>query len=935
MPSRLVIGLIVCLILLRIPVDGKTNRESLSFDKIFLLISSGALEKAELELEKYGTSLPLTKNTETECLLLNGLLSFSKFEFDKSMAHLNEAEKQIGASGNPELNRARLDHFKGILFLKGFYKSEIAIDYFKEAERVYVQQNIPSYYQADIYFQLGRSYRDLGDIGNAKYFILKSLDIYEEYEQRYPIQIADNLNTLAVIELDLVHPQEGIDLFSNAVKEVQRYQKDHLLLSKIFDNLGFAFIMLSDEKRSVVSFRSSIAIAKKYSYGGFWASNSYLNLGEYYLTKNKIDSSIFYFKKCSQERRILFGNKHFENAQAFRHIAIAYRAKKKNDSSLYYLDKALIPYWPTEQDIDRSDDREKEDYLVTIDLISLRGQLLIDEYLADTLRKQSLFDAYSLFQRMDDLAKDWYKNFFWDNSNGYFHDVLKINYEKAIYTTYLLFKKYHDEQYANEALELIENNKAQILLRNLMVTRIISDSPNAQKMRERELSLKKRLTIAQLHKTLHQPDGEDQNRRKLVIALIDSLAMFYKTLEKSDLNYYASRFQKKFDLDENVKYLEQEKLSVLEFFYGADAIYSLVYNGKGVKDFQRVKRGKPLDLKFDSLLNLITHVPEIADQKRKAIEYAQLSHSVFHELLEKPLKGLTADQLIIIPDQLLFNLPFEALTRTPSKNETFSELDYLQKKYVISYAYSLASLLKGLERKSSRNSASAFGYSGTEEGMIKIGSSKEINAIAGILNLKIYLGENTTKQAVMESLQHDHTVHFALHGMASSEEGKSSVILPGADTLYAYEIYEIPVNASLVHLNACETMAGANNASEGVISLARAFLFSGARSVITNLWLLDDTQAHKLAIDFYTSIEAGFAPAEALTFAKRRAIEEGDQFTSHPYYWAGTILAGQPNNAEENQKWYPWLLLFLIFIIIVTSIIWKRNLNVQLSHKQS
>lgn len=922
MPSRLVIGLIVCLILLRIPVDGKTNRESLSFDKIFLLISSGALEKAELELEKYGKSLPLTKNTETECLLLNGLLSFSKFEFEKSMGQFNEAETQISLSENPELNWARLNHFKGILFLKGFYKSELAVDYLKLAEQVYVLQKVPSHYLADIYFQLGRSYKDFGDIGNAKYYILKSLDIYEGQELRYPIQVADNINTLAIIALDVNQIDEAIRLFTTAILQTQQYQKDHLLLSKIYDNLGWAYRLSGNETARLSSFRKSIIIAKKYSNGRFWASNSYMNLGEYFLEQKRMDSAIYYFRKCSKARVSLFSEKNYEIAQVFQHLGISFRAMHNFDSALFYLDKAFEPYQQlfSSNPLDLRKP-EKEEYLISIDILSQKTQLFIDEFISDRTKIEKLKIAHFLFQRIDSLAKEFSRDFFWDTSHNYIHDELKTNYERAIYTAYLLYQETQEESYALDAFELMEHNKSQILLQNLGISKGISKNPEAIKMRSLELSLKKKLTVAQLQLSM----AVDPTIQKHIVRLSDSLSFLFEMLKKSDNNYYTSRFKQSLNAQAAQQFLAQHQLNLIEFFYGRDAIYSIALNSNGVSDFQRIKHDDQLDAKINSVLSMVSTVPRIIGAKEQSEKYTQLSNDLYRMILEKPLRTLTTNDLIIIPDGKLFNLPVEALTQSKTKSSSFSQLDYVQMHYVIAYAYSCASLLReGVPTKVNKVTA-AFGDTSDEIATNKISALEEINALSEILPVRKYFGLAATKSAVLKSLLEDEQIHFALHGKASTTEGKSYVVLPGLDTLFAYEIYGAKVNANLVHLNACETMAGAGNASEGVISLARAFIFAGARSVITNLWLVDDTHARTLAINFYKGKSKEVPPANALALAKRAAIENGDQFTAHPYYWAGTILMGQPNTLTNSSGIHLVYYCLLVLLLLITIILWKKK----------
>jgi CHAT domain-containing protein len=95
---------------------------------------------------------------------------------------------------------------------------------------------------------------------------------------------------------------------------------------------------------------------------------------------------------------------------------------------------------------------------------------------------------------------------------------------------------------------------------------------------------------------------------------------------------------------------------------------------------------------------------------------------------------------------------------------------------------------------------------------------------------------------------------------------------------------------------------------EGVESLARAFLYSGARAVIASLWQVSDWAAAETMEAFYAgSLEQGLAPARALREAKlalrrSRALRGTGIVTSgrvsstlesgHPFFWAPFIHVG-------------------------------------------
>jgi CHAT domain-containing protein len=83
-----------------------------------------------------------------------------------------------------------------------------------------------------------------------------------------------------------------------------------------------------------------------------------------------------------------------------------------------------------------------------------------------------------------------------------------------------------------------------------------------------------------------------------------------------------------------------------------------------------------------------------------------------------------------------------------------------------------------------------------------------------------------------------------------------------------------------------------------VNSLARSFLAAGSRSVVGSLWDVDDGGTAALMAHFYRLLAAGAGGAEALAGAQRAmiggSIVAGSEVSSHPWFWAGFVLIGDP-----------------------------------------
>ncbi len=116
------------------------------------------------------------------------------------------------------------------------------------------------------------------------------------------------------------------------------------------------------------------------------------------------------------------------------------------------------------------------------------------------------------------------------------------------------------------------------------------------------------------------------------------------------------------------------------------------------------------------------------------------------------------------------------------------------------------------------------------------------------------------------------------------------------ELLYVRDLYNLQLNADLVVLSACETAQGELQRGEGIISLARAFAYAGAKSIVTTLWVVDDAASKDLMKEFYLQLRKGKAKKNtkdaALQAAKLKLVDGKDAVRKHPFFWAGFIAVG-------------------------------------------
>ena len=133
-----------------------------------------------------------------------------------------------------------------------------------------------------------------------------------------------------------------------------------------------------------------------------------------------------------------------------------------------------------------------------------------------------------------------------------------------------------------------------------------------------------------------------------------------------------------------------------------------------------------------------------------------------------------------------------------------------------------------------------------------------------------------------------HRVAAALRASGAGEDG----------WVTAEEIALLDLRGTeLVVLSACETGLGDVKVGEGVFGLRRAFVFAGARTLVSSLFEVPDEQTRDMMRSFYAGIKGRKGKLEALRGAQLEMIRQRrqQQEAAHPFFWASFVLVGDPN----------------------------------------
>lgn len=285
---------------------------------------------------------------------------------------------------------------------------------------------------------------------------------------------------------------------------------------------------------------------------------------------------------------------------------------------------------------------------------------------------------------------------------------------------------------------------------------------------------------------------------------------------------------------------------------------------------------------------------------RADVDYRAGARRLFDLLLAPlPLRGAAA--VCIVPDSLLWELPFEALIAPDGR--------FFVEHAAPFYAPSIAAYARALDvRPRGEGTFFALADPPAARGAGACAASplpdaeREVRTAAQILGGRsaVYVGAAASLRRLEAEAAGYRVIHFATHGVFDDTDPMYSylVFAPSGDgddgVLEAWQMMRMRLSADLAVLSACDTARGADGDGEGAVGMAWALFVAGCPSTIATRWKIASAPAADLLIDFYRQWkrlgDGPFAKAAALARAQRNMLHQRGR--RHPFYWAPFILIG-------------------------------------------
>ncbi|AGC76684.1 tetratricopeptide repeat domain protein [Nonlabens dokdonensis DSW-6] len=590
----------------------------------------------------------------------------------------------------------------------------------------------------------------------------------------------------------------------------------------------------------------------------------------------------------------------YEEAMSLYDTIIANTNDNNNIRANFYISRALVAF--QQKDVIKA----QEDIYKALTVIHQGEEVLKKDYtnFNGGYRFNNVVTIHSLANRIKLLEYDF------DNKESYYTSIFEVAF-KQFTTTYKnqglnkvtrdFFNSIVNELAAKNALtnsdlSQIENVQNFLAWKSFNQSRNIIQLPVVDSLEQIEFTIRKQLTRAK------------QTRDVKAIDSITRVLYNFEQLLKKNYPDISKSISGDFDIVNFQKNLKNDEI-VLKYAFFKDE-FAL---------FQITKDSIFYELK-PWLENEQQMLRQHLDNLKKPFSKMAYDNSLVSLLI--PDKAHDFKNLIIIPDGVIYPLPFETLShnnRFLIEDKTVrysSHLRFVNGSSNIEYEKDLSLTIYAPE------------YTNTNQQIVTRSSESYLNGarseairIAEIFNAESFLGKEATKNAFVNNRLKGDVLHLAMHATINKDDAVLSYFnFSDQEKLHIEELYGLKMDAKLAVLSACNTGVYKESKSSGPQSFQRAFTFAGVPATVASLWEVPDNSTKQIMERFYTHLSKGQTKSQSLQNAKLDYlnVHRGTKL-GQPYYWAGFVVYGEdaPITAANSQVTL-YIALAVILLVILT-----------------
>jgi len=752
------------------------------------------------------------------------------------------------------------------------------------------------------YLEIGRNYYRLGEFYKAEEFYHKGITQLEERKE---------LKNLINKYIALVRVYNGMRSYEGQINQlivlkklehlksnVKFSSRQELTLNNFLANY-YNHPLTYNFKKSRNYYLKNLKLATRYNDSVFMCATSN-NLGDLYNVAKR-DSALYYLKKTQ-----IYCKEKDSDYYSYHQMSYAYLNRGELDIALDYINKSILALSESKNDFfspSAEDFKNISDKLNLILAFDRKAEILLKAYQKDgnivhveqALKQLQLIDTF--IDAIENNASE-------EQSQLHWRKEASKTYSKAILCSNILKRK-------KLAFYFNEKSKALLLTESILKNDVASSLPKP--ILKKEQAFKKNILTLD-----NELEGNDNSVLKdSLFDLKFEYQKFSDSLKSNFPDYYSNKSKTElYALNEVKKQLDNNTL-VISYNWDTsnNNLHVLVFSKSFTKSFSLNNANKIKDA--ISIYRTLLSRPH--ETKKDIENFQQVAYTLFKSLFPIAIEEQLKDKhILIIPDADLQNIPFEALITNKNSN------DYLIKSNSISYAYSMSFLLhnQAAKRETTTDFVGFAPVTFNYENLSNLNKSEdELTAIQSSIGGDTYLKAEADKTTFLKHGSQSKIVHLATHAEVSSDPWVAF-----SDTsLKLHELYTHKINADLVVLSACNTAVGEQFQGEGVFSLSRGFFYSGANTVMSSHWSVNDKSTATIMTTFYSNLKDGKSKSEALRNAQLSYLNNHELTQASPYYWAPFVLVGDYNNVPIQTNYALYIFLAIIFIAIFLFILKRKK----------
>jgi CHAT domain-containing protein/Tfp pilus assembly protein PilF len=850
-----------------------------------------------------------------------------------------DVDKELYEPENPALTGSLSNLLTANMELQEYEES---ISYGNMAVRIVEKQEgaLSGPELANLYYNLGVCYIRLSDYAKAVLYLEKTVSIYRSDSLRQDDRYINLLNSMAVAYGYLGLDEKSDEYYQSGVKASQ--SNNSPLANNIINSYA---IRLANSGRVEQGETLLVDALNRTKIAFGTDSKNYIevlrNYAEYCRAYDiDLNKSLELFNQClvylEDHKEDLVLNELVATGYALSLAAAGEKIKAlETIQQLIYSSISIKPdklslYSNPEFEVIKADQR-------SLRLLKTKYRILWDIY-EETEELPVLIAAASTSEIIISVLEKVRINISEEESRYVLGDRYRDSYLLAIRDFDICYKITNNPEYLEKAFEYSEKSKVAGLLastRELKATQfhIPADIADLERDLQREISLNNAKIITENSKKM--PDAVLLSEWNEIILNAtrrrDSLvAVFEHEFPEYFLLKYNTEVAKLNDVPEIIGL----NRNYINYVVSDTLLYLFIANRKNKQLLSfRIDSSFFNNIKeFRSLLGMPSRT---ASARTEFNRFQKLGYYFYNTLIEPAREYLISDKIIISPDNILSYLPFETfITSTYDGEEImYRELSFLMKRFRISYAYSVTFMSESLRKELSlTNKLIAFApvYTGTItiDSLFRIRQTErevlndlpyarqEAEYVTDLTHGKLHVSKEALESVFKtESGRYD-IIHLAMHTILNDQYPMHSkmIFYPHNDTiddglLNTYEVYGIPLNSKMVVLSSCNTGTGFLQSGEGIMSLARGFIYSGSQSVVMSLWEVEDKSGTEIIKEFYQNIKKGKTKSNALRKARIDYLKNASQLRSHPYFWGSLVVYG-----NNSPLYYPKYLIILVSV---------------------